>query len=325
MATPKQKTKVGVFLIACFALMTIGITVISGYYEDPGDNYWMEFEDSILGLYEGGMVEYLGVPVGKVREIYVTPNQKARVSIAIEPEKVTLHEGVEAQLVMYSFAAGTMAISLSGGEPDNPPLPPNSEIDSKPSTMTAVSSQVEKIMEDASIIISALKEGLADLEEGELTELLENANTLLSDSKSMVGDGRSLINNINSTLEEVEGDITSFTKISEDVKDIAVDVRKLIATTTEKIEELDVGQTERHAQELMQNLNDLTQQLNHTVENLDDMSSNVQHEVDNVEYTLRTSLEELNEVFGSMRQLVEELRTDPASLIRGRGAITEGQ
>ncbi len=325
MATPKQKTKVGVFLVVCFAIMVAGITVISGYYEDPGDEYWLEFEESILGLNEGGMVEYLGVPVGRVRNIYVTSGQKAHVNLAIDPEIVTLHEGVEGQLVLYSFAAGTMAISLSGGAPDSPPLPPGSQIPSKTSTITAISTQVEAIMEDMAIVVGSIKEGFEGLEGGELTNLIDHANQLLSESRHMITDGRTLINNINHTIEEVQGDITAFTNISEDVRAIAVDVQALITTTTEKIGQFDIGQTEQNAQELMQSINQLTQRLNQTVENLDDMSHNVLHEVDNVEYTLRNSLQELNEVFGSMRILVEELRTDPASIIRGRGTIRESQ
>ena len=67
--------------------MVAATLVITGIYQDPGLNYWLEFNESILGLYEGGMVEYLGVPAGKVREIYVTDNQYARVNIVIDPVK----------------------------------------------------------------------------------------------------------------------------------------------------------------------------------------------------------------------------------------------
>jgi len=324
-ATPKQKTKVGVFLITCFTIMVVGITVISGYYEDPGDQYWLEFDESILGLYEGGMVEYLGVPVGRVREIYVTPNQKAHVSLALDPTKVTLHPGVEAQLVLYSFAAGTMAISLRGGDPNLPSLTPGSEIPARPSTITAISSQVEDIMENMAIVVGAVKDGLDGLEEGELAALIDHANKLLGESHLMVEDGRTLVNNINQTIGDVRGDVAAFTNLSVDIKELANEVKLLITTTTGKIDQLDIGQTERNAQELMNSINELTQRLNRTVDNFDDMSSNVLHEVDNVEYTLRTSLQELNEVFGSMRMLLEELRTDPASLIRGRGTVRESQ
>jgi len=125
-ATKKQKMKVGIFLIVGFAAIVFAVTYLSGVYREHGLVYWVEFEESILGLNEGGLVEYLGVPVGRVREIYVTDQKKAHVRFVIDPEKVTLQEGVQAELVIYSLAAGTMAISLRGGDPNNPVIPPNS-------------------------------------------------------------------------------------------------------------------------------------------------------------------------------------------------------
>lgn len=104
--------------------MAAVVVVLRGYYDDKGVTYAIEFEESISGLYEGGIVTYLGVPVGKVRDIFVTEANKPHVNIVIDPLKVQLFEGVEAQLVIYSFAAGTMAISLEGGHPISGNLPP---------------------------------------------------------------------------------------------------------------------------------------------------------------------------------------------------------
>jgi ABC-type transporter Mla subunit MlaD len=118
-ATRGQKTKVGIFLVICLAIMTGTLTYTSGLYKEEGVDYYIEFNESVLGVLEGGVVEYLGVPVGKVTDITVTQNNRARVSVSIDPYKILLRDGVEAQIVIYSIAAGTMAISLSGGDKGN--------------------------------------------------------------------------------------------------------------------------------------------------------------------------------------------------------------
>ena len=196
MATRVQKVKVGVFLIVSAGLITVALAVISGFYRPAGITYWIEFDESVLGLYEGGTVEYLGVPVGKVRQIYVTPENRAHVVINIDPETVTLNKGVEAQLVIYSLAAGTMALSLTGGDPDKGPLPPGSEIPAKPSTITAVSGHVEVLMEDLTTIADAVRNGLEGLEEGQLSKMVNDVGRLIEDGRDMLRRGSELVDEV---------------------------------------------------------------------------------------------------------------------------------
>jgi len=99
-ATRKQKMKVGAFLLMCVSLAASGAILISGLNTENGVRYWVEFDESVFGLYEGGMVQYMGVPVGKVENIRVTPNRRAHVDVVVNPDKVTLNDGVEAQLVL---------------------------------------------------------------------------------------------------------------------------------------------------------------------------------------------------------------------------------
>ena len=54
MASKKVKVKVGIFLIACFTLIGISLAYISGTLRPEGVPYWLEFDASVLGVYEGG-------------------------------------------------------------------------------------------------------------------------------------------------------------------------------------------------------------------------------------------------------------------------------
>ncbi len=327
MATRKQKIKVGVFLTFCFGLIVAGIFTLGGLYENPGLHYWIDFEESVLGLYEGSMVEYLGVPVGKVSSIYVTQENRPRVEINIDPRKVLLREGVEAQLVIYSLAAGTMAISLDGGTIESAPLAPDSKIPTKMSTLTAVSSKVEGFMENLTSIAESVKAGLNGMDDGKLTAVVDNTNELITKGQTFLDDGRGLVDEAQQTVSQVRDEaqkvIEHVKKIMEKVDALAADTDTLVQNVNKKITQVDVEQTQHELQRVLDNIADVSDTVKKTLGEFDALSANVLHEADNMEYMLRQGLGELGNTFDSMRRFIEQLEVDPASLVRGKGKIEE--
>ena len=327
MATRKQKAKVGLFLLICFGLIIGGSIVISGLMRDPGVHYWMEFQDSILGLGEGGLVEYKGVPVGRVRTIHVQENNNARVDIALNPDKVTLQEGVEAQLVLYSFAAGTMAISLTGGDPTAPPLPPGSQIPAKSSAFATISSQISEVMEQLSVIFTKIDTGFEGMEEGDLTAIVKNVNVLLEDGRGFMSDTNDLVleakNTITGLRDNAEGMMTEFQELARQVQQLTPDLQRLVSSTASKLDELNVSETQAQINRVLDNLAQLTETLDQTISQVDDLSANALHEASNIEFTLRQSLGEVTEAFQSANTLMRDLQRDPSAIVRGRPIIKE--
>lgn len=327
MATRTQKMKVGVFLTCCITILVCIFIIIAGYYERPGIHYWIEFEESVLGLNEGGMVEYLGVPVGRVREIHVTPQKKAHVEISINPAKVTLQPGVEAQLVLYSIAAGTMAVSLSGGDYRADRLPENSQIPAKPSTIKTISSQIESLLGDLSEIAEKLNQGFEGMESGQVNDIIKQAGHLLDETTNLIDNGKTFVGQANDTLSNLKGDaqkvIDEALGLSKDVRRLSGEVEDFIKTAKDKLLEFDIPQTQGQVNEVLGRIVELSDNLNRTVKEFQDITANTLHEADNVEFSLRRSLSEINQVLESTRIFVEELRKDPASLIRGKGQVKD--
>ena len=56
MATRKQKVKVGLFLVICSLLIAGGVLLISGFKHEVRIPYWVEFDESVLGLSAGSLV-----------------------------------------------------------------------------------------------------------------------------------------------------------------------------------------------------------------------------------------------------------------------------
>lgn len=319
--------KVGAFLLVGFGAIVIAITYLSGLYREQGIDYWIEFDESILGLYEGGMVEYLGVPVGKVTEIYVTEQKKAHVTVTIDPEKVTLQEGVQAELVIYSLAAGTMAISLSGGDPSNPVVPPNSQIPANPSIIAAVGEQIEDLIGNINSITKVISDGMEGMESGDLNAIVEKVSGLLDDSTGVLDDGRDLVTELTDTVAELREQsqpvIDEATALSRDMRDLSKDVQELVRKATEKLDQVDVNAAQEDMQRVLRNMADLSEKVNAAMSEFDNMTANVLHEAGNVEFTLRRSLQELGHTLESMRVFIDSLNENPSSLIRGRGERRE--
>lgn len=322
MATRKQKVRVGLFLLTSFALIAAVITLVAGLFDDHGIHHWIIFNESVLGLYDGGTVEYMGVPIGKVRDISVTRENKVRVEIVVDPNKATLYSGVEARLVTSSIAAGTLAVSLSGGDPKVGELPVNSTIPSKVSALTAISAQLEEMMGQVNDIAAVMNNGLKGMEEGGITGIVQESKGLVEDARVLVNEATSTVKSVR---EEADTAISRVLEVADGVKAFAESATELSNSLKTKIEPLDVPALQENLQRVLENASALAKQLDATVAGVGNTMDNVTHEASNVEYALRSSLRELTDTLESMRLLGEQLRNDPSSLIWGRETSDRGQ
>ena len=322
MATRAQKTKVGMFVTGCVLLIGGALLLISGYKHEERTPYWVEFEESVLGLGAGGLVEYMGVPVGTVKDIYVTEQNKAHVEILITKGKVALRKGVTAQLVLYSLATGTMCISLGGSDPNQPLLEAHAQIPSTKSLVKAVSSQVETLLGDLSGITQTIKSGLVGVEEGDLALVIEDADALLTR-------GQQFLDEANKTVSSVRGQaekgLDTFHQLTLDVQTLVRDTDQAVKMATKKIQSLQVDKTEQNVNEVLDSISALANQLQESAKAVDMVSKTALHNVDNVEYNLRDTLRTLNDSLESMRELTQYLRHDPSALIRGKGQPVGGK
>jgi len=321
LATRAQKTKVGLFLVICGLLAAGGIILISGYKNVPIVKYHIVFKESILGVTKGTMVEYMGVQVGVVDDFHVTNENNAHVDVHIESDKVTLYEGVQAELVVYSYVSGAMAISLSGPEEKVKILPEGGKIEYKPSLVSNVSSGIQDFMEKIDSLIATIQEGLKGMEEGDLALLIDNVNELIDR-------GQSFIDTAKKTLVDVQGDaemsLEQFRELMSKAQQLIEDTNETVNITKEKIAQLDVPEAQENINEVLEEMSALAQRLQKSAETLDNTSRTALHEADNIEYTMRQTLRTLTESLDNVRALTEYLKQDPSALVRGKGKPKEG-
>ena len=80
--------------------------------------YDIYFQGPVTGLREGSSVEYNGVPVGKVREVRIDPENVARIRVTIEIDaKVAIKTDAKAS-VETNILSGVSFIQIAGGTQD---------------------------------------------------------------------------------------------------------------------------------------------------------------------------------------------------------------
>jgi len=307
-ATKTQKVKVGAFLLISAILIVGGLMLVAGYRQGNSQRYMVVFEKTVLGLYKGGMVQYLGVPVGVVDDIYVGNDGKAYIETLIDPDKVTLRHGVEAKLEFYSFATGTMCVALSGGDPTGEILPPGAIIPTGQSQLESVSSQAADLMASLNKIAEEIQVGMTGMEEGQLTEVVDQIKPFIDDARAFIEDARGTLKTVEeqltTTIEDVKPEIKKFGDLADSAKELSKTANDTLGDMRAKIEPLDLAK-------LQTELLSLADQIKHTTKRLDGMSGTIPHTMDNLQYALVDTTRKLNETLDAFRELAETLNENP--------------
>lgn len=324
MATRAQKTKVGVFLLGCVALIVLGGLYVSGLRTEERLEYYIVFEESIAGLSIGSPVQYMGVPVGTVKDITVTGTDRVEVTILVATNKVVLRQGTTGTLVTYNLAAGTMAVSLAIAKGVTPgdPLPPGSVIPTTESLFASFSTQITELLDYFKEITESITTGLKGMEEGQLVTVVEDFDATLVEARDFIANANDTLNDVK---DDIEGGAENFNDLSEnfetlstDLHELATNLNDLVVTVREKVEPLQIAETEQKTQAVLDNLTELTDKLKSTAEILDSVSKSILHETENVEYMLQSVVQAITETFEAIRRVATDLKEDPSSIFRGK-------
>jgi phospholipid/cholesterol/gamma-HCH transport system substrate-binding protein len=320
LATRTQKVKVGAFLIASAAVIVGGLLYVAGYRQGEKLRYQIVFEKSVLGLYVGGIVQYLGVQVGVVDDIYVGDDGKAYVDILIDPKKITLREGVEASLEYYSFATATMCVALINNNPEANPLPQGALIPTGPSQLESFSSQAAELMQSFNNIADKINTGLEGMEQGQLKEIVDEIKPFIEDARGFISEARDTLatvkDDLHGAIEDVKPGIQKFNELAEAGTKLANTADETLKNLRAKVDPLDVGKVQDELLALSQRLQDTTKALENTAESLT-------YGTDNMQHGLMQTLQTLNETLEAVRDLATYLQDDPSALLRGKGAAKE--
>ncbi len=326
MATRPQKIKVGVFLLVNVVCITGALAYLAGLRGGDMVRYHVVFDESVLGLTEGGLVQYSGVPVGRVEDISVGQDNMVHTAIVVNRDKVVLREGVTARLEIYSLATGVMCIALYGGDPDAKPLPPQSRIEATPSTVKSVSSRIAQVFDDLGDIVERINIGLEGMPPGELTRTVADLREAVQKVQALAEDARGVVAQVEGELEGMSDELhtglasfrsgmESLTELSNKTVVLAQTANETVGMLRDKVEPVDV---EGLVRELRTEISNLSERLDETLASVDGASEILVYQTDNVQYSMAETMKEMNETLEAVRELARYLRDDPASVLTGK-------
>lgn len=144
METRASHLVVGAFvLVLLTALFGFAAWLAKVSFEEATDLYRIHFTGSVTGLQIGSPVSYQGLPVGRVTDIRIDPENVERVRVTIEVQEGTpIKTDTIASLELQGIT-GTSFVQLTGGTQQAPPLEAAAEADmpvirSRPSALAEV-------------------------------------------------------------------------------------------------------------------------------------------------------------------------------------------
>jgi paraquat-inducible protein B len=327
MSKQANPTIIGVFIVGAIALI-VGTLILlgSGTLFSDKQTFVTYFDGSVQGLRVGANVNFRGVRIGQVRDVYVRFDNSMNefdlpVYIELEPGAIQsaqeiqftsndskkmmstlVAQGLRAKLQMESFVTGQLLVDLDF-YPDSELLLRSvdnkvPEIPTIPSDIQLALKQTQDIMAKLrSLPVEDLMKNLASTVDGieefvrspELSNSLKGLNRLVNSPAT-----QNITNELQGTIKQIDSMAAEIKTIVQNTSDRINPVISTSETTLAEIQSAAV-QMQNTFEQIQSSLND-----------------------DSVRYELTSTLEELRNAARSFRIYLEYLEQHPEAFIKGK-------
>ncbi len=324
MATRAQKTRVGAFVLLSVIVFGGGYYFLSDLQNVGMKSYKLRFEESVLGLYIGSQVSYLGISIGTVDEISVKEDQNdyyAEVRILIDTKKLPegddgLRSGVRAKLEVVNLAAGTMAIALENPNPGETMHDPNEYIPTEQSLMGSFTSSSQETISKVMDLLAETNKALARVNTeviGEIGETLRGVNEFTAEATDSLDAAQ---RDLHLAVQDTRAGLQDFRELAIATTELARNVNDAVTEVRTKLDPIDFAASEAEFRTQFVALSEKLQQM---ADNLSTTTESVLYDADNVQYELVEVTRGLREAIEVLVEVVKPLRENPSAIVRGRG------
>src|SRR5438067_5389127 len=215
METRAHYVAVGVFVLVLVAVgfggvLWIARTQLTTQYAV----YDVYFRGPVSGLREGAVVEYNGVPSGRVKEIRIDPSNVEQIRVTVEVENNVVIKQDAAANLETNILSGVSYVQIAGGTQDSPVLTAEAGsrypvIRSRRSRLASVTARLPQILGKVDEMVDHMNEILGEDNRAAVAELLANLRTLSADlsaeAKPTLQAASSLLNNLDRSYSEPGG------------------------------------------------------------------------------------------------------------------------
>ena len=300
MNNSKQYVIIGAFVIfSLTAMIFIGIWLAFGLDDTKYNTFLTVFNESVDGLQLNSDVKFNGVSVGKVSAIYINKRNPSNVDVELQ-----IKEGTPVTTSTYAtlMAQGITGLSYIGLQTKyhKPPIqlltptssPPYTEISTKPSVLSSITQQVEKVSNDIGEISTSVAKMVNNENSQKITNIISNVNSITATIAANNKNIQQSFNSLNNILQSISQASSQFNKTIENINETASSVAQ-------------VGQEVAALGQSIQN---------QTIQGINQV----------IIPEFATTLRDINEISIQLNELLNTLNRNPSILVKGELPPTPG-
>ncbi len=310
MRAPGKLAKSLIFIGVCVGLLVVFFaSVIGDQWLRPYDTYYVEFVDqSVEGLEIGANVQYRGITVGEVRDIYFSEDAGDTIIVEFSAQAdIPIRSDVSASVELVGIS-GITQLSLSGGTQAAGYLEPGETITADRSFISTIFGAAETAAGGIDEIVVALSELLSDENIEEFSRLVANLNATLDETRPGI---IAAVEHIEASTRSAQSAIERIERVSERVEqefseESLAGLSQSLRSSAEGLETMvdQAGSTAESVDTIVRRSSD-------TVETLDLM-------VEQNRRTITTSMRSFQRAMSSFSDIASQINDDPSLLLRGR-------
>lgn len=277
------------------ALIAVALGLWSASYRT--DAAWQTFEihfsQAVTGLAEGSVVQYNGINMGNVQDLYLDPEDPSRVIAVVRVEaEAPVREDTTARLTVNGLT-GVSFIQLRGGSADAPPLDDGAGdrpvIMAEESPLQRLLDQSEDIASTASEVMLRLLDFLSEDNASRVSDTLDNIDAFTVAMASEADRVGGIMSDLSAGAAQVDPLLKEFSALLSDTRDLVMSID---------------GQVQNVAPELAADLQKSMQRFASVADRLDRLLTSNEQAIN--EFGSET-LVELGPTVAELRRLIRDL------------------
>lgn len=174
METKANYLLIGIFTIAGVLGSMVFLLWLAKVEVDRQYAYFYIRFDNVTGLAEAGDVRYNGLPVGRVVELELDPDDPGSVRVRVELAAETPVRQDTVATLQSQGVTGVSFVALSGGSPDAAPLPEDAVIEARPSPLQSVLEGAPVLLQRAVDLLEDINEIASNENRAAVSQILDN-------------------------------------------------------------------------------------------------------------------------------------------------------
>jgi len=264
-------TVVGLFVVLLITAMFSSVYWLEQYGgKQEYDRYRVYMSESVAGLSPDAAVRYRGVRVGNVEQISINPHNSEQVELLLKIKHNTpVKKDATASLKFFGLT-GLAYIELAGSSKKSPLLKPSASnipvIPATASTFTRIDETLRGLSAKSTQVLDKFNRLLNDKNLQNIQAMLTEIKTLSHNINKQIPDFHLLLTNGVSMEQSMTHAFKKIGLASSNVSNMATSLQKNYANVGHKLNR-NVEQSLAAFNQLVEQLNDLTIQLQTTVQN----------------------------------------------------------